>query len=78
MNTGAATVSAHLNQVCEPQISRLATCRWITAAASDQLAEEPRTAWGLQDIMWGELYGQAMAIVGPCCLQAERGAAAVV
>ena len=62
MNTDAATVSAHLNQVCEPQISRLATCRWITAAASDQLAEEPRTAWGLQDIMWGELYGQAMAI----------------
>jgi hypothetical protein len=63
MNTApATTASAYLNQVCERDISRLASCRWITAAGSDQLPTESRTAWGLQDIMWGELYGQAMAI----------------
>lgn len=63
MNTAAdASASEHLNQVCEPHISRLGTCRWITAAASDRLPVEQRTAWGLQDLMWGELYGQAMAI----------------
>jgi hypothetical protein len=62
MGTETVTASAYLNQVCEPQISRLPTCRWIAAAASDSLPAEPRTAWGMQDLMWGGLYGQAMSI----------------